>query len=290
MTGYGRGSATLGAANLVVELRAVNHRFLDVRVRLPGGLAEHGSAVEEVVRKQATRGRVDVTARIEGGALGTPTLDRDRARAAYNALIELRDELDPKGEVPLSVLGALPDLFVDSGQQAAADVGAALRKATGGACKALSEMREAEGQALATDFESRLDRIEELTAEIRPRSQEVVEHYRQKLTDRIGKLLNNSSTDLDAGRLEHEVVVFADRADIEEELTRLASHCAQFRKLVGDKKPAEGVGRRLEFLLQEMGREVNTTGAKLPDVQVTPAVIDLKAELERMREQVQNVL
>jgi len=289
MTGFGIGEAPLGAGiggRLSVEIRGVNHRFLDVRVRVPRDLADVATFVEQVAREKLARGRFEIGVRVDGATLGAPVLDRDRAKAAYAALCSLRDEIAPGAEVPLSLLASLPDVFVSSVDREIDRIRDGIRRAFDVATKALDEMRSNEGAALATDLAKRLDTVRRLAREISTRSPEVVEIHRNRLRERAHKLRAHTEIDVDSGRLEQEIALFAERVDICEELTRLDSHCDQFTVLVAGH---EACGRRLDFLLQEMAREANTVGAKSPDAQITHAIVELKAEIERMREQVQNV-
>jgi uncharacterized protein (TIGR00255 family) len=286
MTGFGLGEVSLGAGKLGVEIRGVNHRFLDVRVRVPRELGELAGFVEQVAREKLTRGRYEVAMRVEGTALGAPVLDRDRARSAYRALCELRDELAPGSDVPLSLLGAIPDLFVSSVDREIDRLRAATRSAFDGAIGALDAMRAREGKALRDDLVKRLDRVRRLGRDIERRSPDVLDAHRRRLRERADRLRASTEIEVDGARLEQEIAMFAERCDICEELTRLESHCAQFAGLLASD---EAVGRRLDFLLQEMAREANTVGAKSPDAQIAHAVVEVKAEIERMREQVQNV-
>jgi len=286
MTGYGLGEAPLSAGRLGVEIRGVNHRFLDVRVRLPRELGDLASFVEQVARERLTRGRYEVAIRIEGAALGAPVLDRDRARAAFRALSELRDELAPGCEVPLSLLGSIPDLFVPSIDREIDRLRDAARAAFAAAAAGLDAMRAREGAALRDDLVKRLDRVRSLARDVAARAPEVVEVHRRRLRERADRLRAATEIDVDSARLEQEIAVFAERSDVCEELTRLESHCSQFADLLGSD---EAVGRRLDFLLQEMAREANTVGAKSPDAPIAHAIVEIKAEIERMREQVQNV-
>jgi uncharacterized protein (TIGR00255 family) len=288
MTGYGSASARVGPASVVVEARAVNQRFLDVRARLPIALAEHAGAMEEVARKQLVRGRVELWARLEGTLVGQVILDRDRAKAALRELAELRDELGSSEPIALSLLSVLPGLFVERPAADSDTLRAGLQQATQAACRELSAMRRTEGRALANDLRARVEGMQQLSARIQERDGELRDAYRDKLRARITSLLEGTGAGLDAGRLEQEVALLADRGDVSEEVTRLSSHCEQFGALLDASD--EPVGRRLEFLLQEMGREVNTLGSKVNDLRVTACVLDLKVELERMREQAQNVL
>jgi uncharacterized protein (TIGR00255 family) len=287
MTGYGTSTAQVGPAAIVVEVRALNHRFLDVRCRLPPALADHAAIADELARKLLVRGRIELTARFEGVLPGTIMLDSERARDALRALQELRDDLGLNEPVPLSLLSTVPGLFVEQARDPE-DMRAALHDAAQRACEALVAMRSAEGAVLARDLGDRIARMEALCDRVAERAAGATDRYRQKLRARVVALLAGTNVALDPGRLEQEVALAADRSDVSEELTRLGSHCRQFTALAtgGD----EPVGRRLEFLLQEMGREVNTLGAKVDDLELTSCMLDLKAELERLREQVQNVL
>lgn len=290
MTGYGRGHAPLGRGSFVVEIRAVNHRFLDLRVRVDSELAAEQHVLETYVRKHVVRGRVDVSARLEG-KLGTDVvLDRARARTAFAELIALRDELAPNDPVPLTLLAGVPALFSEIGAPIAEARLTAAEHAVQMACADLERMRTQEGASLAVDLAQRaaglLDCVEQIAAATHNQSAVL----REKLSARVRKLLAGATDiPLDPGRLELEVSMLADRTDVSEELTRLRSHLAQLRELLGS-RGGEPVGRKLEFLLQELGREANTVGAKVADAGAAQHVLEVKAELERMREQVQNVL
>jgi uncharacterized protein (TIGR00255 family) len=286
MTGFGLGEVPLGSGKLGVEIRGVNHRFLDVRVRVPRELGDIAGFVEQVARDRLTRGRFEVAVRVEGTGLGAPVLDRDRARAAFRALTELRDELAPGSEVPLALLGSIPDLFVSSVEREADRVREATRKAFEAATTALDAMRAREGVALGEDLVRRLDHVRRLAHDIESRSPEVLDAHRKRLRDRADRLRMATEIDVDSARLEQEIAMFAERCDISEELTRLESHCSQLASLLASE---EAIGRRLDFLLQEMAREANTVGAKSPDANIAHAIVEVKAEIERMREQVQNV-
>lgn len=292
MTGFGVGEAPFAAGReglqgkLSVEIRAVNHRYLDVRVRAPNQLPDLGAAAEAIARERLQRGRFDVTVRVEGAALGAMTIDTERAKSVLGALRALRDEVAPESEVPLSLLSVVPDLFVPSIEQQGEAVRGALASAFDAAVRSLDEMRHREGAALADDLGRRLATVRRLSAGVAERAPAVLEGHRKRLKERAEKLRLASDVDVDSGRLEQEVALFADKVDIAEELTRLDSHADHFTSLLASK---DGIGRRLDFLLQEMAREANTIGAKSQDVAVAHAVVELKAEIERMREQVQNV-
>ncbi len=288
MTGYGSGRATLGDGHIVLDLRAVNHRYLDVHVRLPSRIQSRTPMVERVIRSRLERGRIDVTTKFEGQTLPQPTLDIDRARAVYEELGSLRDALSPDEPLPLSLLSCVPDLFVVSREIDEKALEQALLTATDEACDAITTMRRTEGKALAEELASRLvdvaTHVQALQAEL-PR---MLEGRRTRLRDRLEALLEDVDAELQPDRLEQEVAVLADRSDIAEELARLGSHRSQMLELIDDS--AKAVGKRIDFLLQEMAREANTIGSKVQGSAVTTLVIALKITVEQMREQAQNVL
>jgi uncharacterized protein (TIGR00255 family) len=286
MTGHGAGEAPLGAGTVKMELRSVNHRHLDVRVRLSDELNEGAALVEDLLRNACVRGRVEATVRSEApdqhGAL-----DMARARSVYRSLLALRDELAPAMQVPVEAVLRAPHMFGSSGGLSSDELRDALKLATERAIADLHAMRAREGEALAKDMRERLDILRDHAIWISGRRPQVVENHRERLMQRLDKLLLGSDVQPDPARLAQEVALFADRSDVAEELTRLSSHIEQFCLLL---KQDEAVGRKLDFLVQELGREVNTIGSKANDAPIAHRVVDMKAELERVREQVQNVL
>ncbi len=288
MTGFGVGDAAFLGGRLVAEVRSVNQRFLDVRVRLPSKIADLGGFAEGVVRERLRRGRVELVVQSEGVKASAVELDVARAKEAFQQLKALRDEVAPGTELPLSLLAAVPELFSAPGASAPAAAREPLKAAIGAALDALDAMAEREGAALRADFDGRCAKVGEIVTALRAKTAHVGEAIRDRLRERIERLLGGARPSLDASRLEAEVAILADKADVTEELTRLDSHLEQFRGAFA--APAgEPIGRRLEFLLQEMLREANTLGAKAQDAWVSQHVVALKVELERLREQVQNV-
>lgn len=287
LTGFGSGAAPLGGGALVVEVRSVNHRFFEARVRLPTAIAEHAGFCEDIVRRHVQRGRLEVVGRLSGVGLGQARLDVDRAREALGALVALRDAVMPGEPVPTALASALPGLFVDDVSLEAGEIRAALESATRVACAELDGMRLTEGRALAADLRSHLWALRALRESAAGRVPMAVDAARDRLRDRVHRALEGSGITLDTGRLEHEIVLLADRADVAEELVRLESHLDQLEAML---TPTEPIGRKMDFLLQEIGREVNTLGSKSSDVVLARIVIDLKTEVERLREQCQNVL
>jgi uncharacterized protein (TIGR00255 family) len=287
MTGHGVGAADLGRGRVVAEIRAVNHRYLDLRVKLPVELAEHTGAVEDRARRSLVRGRADLVARVEGDVAGPLVLDKARARAAFAQLCELRDELRSSEPVPLASVLSMPDLFVRAEAPTHEATRAAVELACERALEAVWSMRAREGDALAQDLEKNLDALEAGVSAAEARAPAAVHAHREKLRRRIERL-SSGQEPLDPGRLEHEVALFADRTDVAEELARLRSHLAQTRSLLAGTD--DQAGRRLDFLLQEMVRETNTLGSKSADSDLSGLVVEMKLAVSRMREQAQNVV
>jgi uncharacterized protein (TIGR00255 family) len=287
MTGFGAGRGESGGEAVSVELRAVNAKFCEVKARLPRELAPLETELVKTIKSRVHRGVVDAFVRRDGeGARGsTPRADLPLAAAYAKALRELKDSLGLAGEATVQDLAALEGVIslgeVAPDPEAAA---AALQRALSVAIDALDGMRRREGEALARDLSARLDALEKGAQDVSRLAPQQVEGVRERLSTRIAELTRG--VPLDPGRLAQEVALFADRTDVSEELTRLASHLAQARGLIRSDAPA---GRKLEFLVQELNREINTIGSKSQHAGIAATVVDLKAELERIREQVQNV-
>ena len=288
MTGYGSGRAALGEGHVVLDLRTVNHRFLDVRVRLPSRIQGRTPTVERVIRARLERGRVDVSARFEGQTLPQPALDLDRARAVYGELAALRDALNPDEPLPLALLSSVPDLFVSNRSIDEEALDRSLERAAEAACDAVMVMRDKEGDALAAEFGTRLSELGAGIGALKIAVPEMVEGRRARLRDRLDALLAGADAKLDPSRLEQGIAVLADRSDVAEELVRLDSHRDQMLELI--ENSSAPVGKRIDFLLQEMAREANTIRSKVQDGAMTTHVIALKVCVEQMREQGQNVL
>ena len=287
MTGFGRAEGQVFDRRVVVELKSVNNRFRDVIVRLPKRLTAIEEEIKKVVGGRVSRGRVDVFLQVDESAalFKRPRLNLELARAYYDVLDQLRRELSLSQEVGLDHLVEYRDVISWEEEDVPLDeFMAALAVILEEALDRLLEMRGAEGEAIAVDFLARLGNMERVVGEIDQRRETVPEETRSRLEARIQALADG--VDLDPGRLAQEVAYLADKGDITEEIVRLGSHFGQFRELVGAEGP---VGRRLEFLLQEMNREVNTIGSKSGTVDITNRVLDLKTELEKLREQVLNV-
>jgi uncharacterized protein (TIGR00255 family) len=284
MTGHGRGVAEVAGRRVTVELRAVNHRFFEVKLR-----AAVDPRVEEALgaalRRRLERGSLSVAVRDEptGGRAGGYRVDVELARSVHAALDEARRAIGSNDPVPLALVLAQPGVVAaqDSAVDPEASL-AALLPALDAALDELVAMRRREGAALAADLGARLARLEGLAAEIRGLAVDAPGELRRRLDERIAKL----GVNLDEQRLAVEVALLADRVDVTEELVRLGAHLAAARAHLVEDAP---VGRRLDFLVQELGREINTIGSKSQLVDISRRVVEAKAELERIREQVQNI-
>jgi uncharacterized protein (TIGR00255 family) len=288
MTGFGRGEHITPSGRYLCELQSVNHRYLEVRSRLPRRLAGLDLLIQRAVQGRFARGRIDVTLTEElpDGEPRRLRLNRTLALEYLSAFKALQAELGLPGEVTLEFLCSQRDLFEVEGDEAGSPeadwpgVHAALEQAMNG----LAEMRRDEGRSLEAVLLGHLDLVEGTLLTIIARAPEVVRSYKNRLEIRLQRLLEGKT--VDPGRLEQEVALLADRSDIAEEVARLTSHLRQFRESIGQQGPH---GRRSEFLLQEMQREANTIGAKANDAKISQDVIALKSILEQLREQVQNV-
>lgn len=286
MTGYGAGSALVSGRELQVELRAVNHRFLDTRVRLPNALSGLLGVVEEQLKKRCERGRIEAyvsyaPARSEAG------IDVARAEAALRALVALRDRVCPDEALPTALLAGLPGLFADDDAVDMAAARDALTHATEQACEGLEQSRLVEGAELLRDLNGLFAHVDALLTSIEAERPALVARHEQRLRERLERAIEDQRLTLDPARLATEVAIFADRSDVAEELSRLRAHVAHFRATLTG---GGAVGRKLDFLTQELFREANTLGTKTPDVTITHLVVELKTTLERIREQVQNAL
>ena len=287
MTGYGKGEYKEGGIELTVEIKTVNNRYLDVSVKSPKSFNAYEETVRSLVRGSLSRGHADVFVgfndrREQAGRL---TVDENAARAYVQAAERLK-ELFPGIADDLTLTALLRGADVIRTEEDAADdeqVLAALTAALSAALEKLNAMRAREGEKLAADMLARMDTIETLVEEIAARAPCVAENYRAKLFERMREVLADAP--VDEARLLSEAAVFADKCNIDEELTRLRSHISQFRAVCRE----ERVGRKLDFLVQEFNREANTICSKSNDLAVTNAALALKNEIEKIREQVQNI-
>lgn len=287
MTGYGKGQAAAEGVALTVEIRSVNHRYSDISVKVPRALLALEGEVKKKVGERLRRGKIDVFVNQEpGAAVGSvPTLNPAMADAYMTLFEEMRERFGLQGEVPLSLLVSQRDVIVQREEEVGEGalrpcLDAALAKAL----EAAEKMRLAEGEALRSDMEARLVAIEEILGLVEGRAPQVPLEWQGRLQERLSRLGGDIA--LDPQRVAQEIAVFADRCDITEEIVRFRSHLQQFRALL---EAAEPVGRQMDFLVQEINRETNTMGSKSNDADLTRLVVSLKSEVEKVREQVQNI-
>lgn len=287
MTGYGRARQTLHERDITVELRAVNHRYLDVNVKAPRVYGFLEDAVKTDVSKVIARGKVDVFISIDSSASGDVkiSLNHKILESYLDALHEMRDQYALTDDISVMRLARLPDVFSSEKQEADAD------ELTGDVLEVLQAagadfcaMREREGAKLRDDILSHGQTILKLVAEVETRSPKAVEEYRTKLTARMNEVL--ADTTIDPQRILAEAAVYADRTAVDEETVRLRSHMHQMEIMSAESRP---IGRKLDFLVQEMNREANTIGSKANDMELAKLVVEIKSEIEKIREQVQNI-
>jgi len=290
MTGYGRAAFEVAGLGFEVEARSVNHRYLDARVKLPRMLADKEHHLKSIAQGKLGRGKVEIhVAPASDSGSRRLELDRTTATQYVEAARELGERFDLPVEIDVASLLALPGVtHLVEPVVAEGELDPALCDAVERALDVLDAMRQREGAALAEEFERRLARVLDLVSELESRSDQVQQVAREKLRRRSQQLQQESGL-VDEARLYQEIVIAADRLDITEELVRLRSHVEQFGGILAEAGRQEPVGRRLDFLLQEMGREANTVGSKASDADLAHFVVELKAEIERIREQVQNV-
>lgn len=287
MTGYGRARETRGNRDITVELRSVNNRYLDCTVKMPRAYIFAEDAVKTRVQKAISRGKVDVFVSIDatGADEAVVTVNEGLAKGYYDALQKINSLLSLTGEVSAATVAKFPDvLTVTKAEEDLESIGADICAVLDEALKNYNAMRATEGEKLAIDIGGRLDTIEALTGKVEQRSPETVREYREKLTARMQEVLQ--STTIDEARILTEAAIYADKIAVDEETVRLRSHIAQLRDMLKSNEP---MGRKMDFLIQEVNRESNTIGSKCNDIDIARDVVALKAEVEKIREQVQNI-
>jgi uncharacterized protein (TIGR00255 family) len=287
MTGYGRSEEVWSGGIVTAELRSVNHRFCEIVVRLPKVLSSLEEDVKRLIQQRCARGRIELTVSFSGSKdTGKQlSLDQALARQYHGLLRDLKKQLRLSGSIDVALVAGYRDLISVSDRPVdEKHLQQAAKRVTTDALSALDQMRRREGAMLAKDVRHRLQLLREEIDHIERRAPLVAQEYLTRLKTRLEKL--TALPELDQGRLSQELALYADRCDITEEVTRLGSHLAQFETTLKSQEP---VGRTLDFLLQEIGREVNTIGSKANDADIATHVVKLKGELEKIREQVQNI-
>jgi len=287
MTGFGRGEGDTTLGKMVVESRSVNHRYSDINIKLPKRLSLFENRLKEVIRAQVSRGRIDVTLRLDN--LGEEkvhlTVDLELAEQYYRALHDLKERLQLKDEITLSVMAGAKDLI--TAKEELGDIEPYWQEilpVLKQSLKNMDDMKRIEGESLTKDLQQRLKHITEQLQMIKEQFPLRLKAFFTRLQDRLRSLLEGMETD--PLRFQQEVAFLAERSDITEEIVRGESHLVQFKSLLEGNEP---VGRKMDFLLQEIHREVNTVSAKANDAEISQRVVEIKSELEKIREQVQNV-
>ncbi|MEW6334190.1 MAG: YicC/YloC family endoribonuclease [Thermodesulfobacteriota bacterium] len=289
MTGYGRAEALLAGRKWVVEMKSVNHRYLEIALRLPGMLLPLETEMKKRIGERFLRGRIEATVRIDGDGTqdegGRMVLNLPAARRYHDLLCQLKRELGLPDDVTLAMMTGLRDLFIPAeAVQNPEDLWEGLSRTLDEAMGALMGMREKEGESLKRDLMARLSAVGVILDTIAGRAPAVVSEYQRRLGDRVRELTGGMT--IDESRLIQEVAIMAEKSDITEEIVRFGSHIGQFTDLL---ETGEAAGRKIDFLIQEMGREVNTIGSKSGDTGISRNVIEIKSELAKLREQVQNI-
>jgi uncharacterized protein (TIGR00255 family) len=289
MTGYGRSESAFGDRKYVVEIKSLNHRFLEISLRMPSTLFPLELEIKKKMGEQFSRGRIEAIIRIDFNngrdGEGKYELNLPLIRNYYEILVKLKEELNLKDDISLHTMTQLRDTFIQS--ESSLDIAviwAETGKVIDEAILALKEMRRKEGEHLYRDLTSRIDSIERFLDSVALKAPQVVLEYQRRLTEKVKELIGGGI--VDELRLIQEVAIMAEKSDITEEIVRLRSHIHQFSDLI---KSNEAVGRKIDFLIQEMIREVNTIGSKSGDLDISRHIVDIKSELVKLREQGQNI-
>ena len=289
MTGFGRGEYTDGKRSITVEIKSVNHRYSDITVKMPRRYTFAEDKIKNTVKEKVRRGKVDVSIIVDNIAENDVNirLNTMLARQYYDNLTELRSEFDLSGDISLQFMASLPDVMkVIPDVEDEEEITNAILIPVAEAAANLEKMRAVEGEKLAEDLIAKGEHVKEILDRIAERAPQVVVDYTAKLKERIQELVG-SAVQIPEDRILVEAAVFADKCAIDEEITRLNSHLIQLRNII--EKSSQPEGKKLDFLVQEMNREANTIGSKANDITITNYMLEIKSEIEKIREQVQNI-
>ena len=287
MTGFGRGAVKVKNGKISVEIKTVNHKFFDAAIRLPGNLAVFEEKIKEVLQKKIMRGKVSLNLTCDGTLLKDErfAINKKAAKNYHDELIKLKRHLGLSGDITIKELVALPGVLnYEAGEGDLAKAWPKVKSAVENAIGNLVTERAKEGKALALDLSTRVKKILKLLASIRSRAHLNIDEYRRRFEQRVKTL--TGGRDIDIGRLEMEVAIFAKNCDVSEEITRLKNHLENFHKTLAG---GEEVGKKLDFIAQELHREINTIGSKASDFKISKNVIEIKSEIEKIREQAKNL-
>jgi len=288
MTGFGRGAVAGESFSVTVELKTVNNRFLDINLRLGNEVSALESDIKRWIGQRVTRGRVEVNLQYDRSKEVSYDLNRNIVGGYLSAMKVLKDEFGLAGEPDLNVVARLPNIFSTRKEEPSADFMPAIEKAFTLALDELESMRDKEGELLAVELDSRLAEIETHLGPIEAESATIADEHRERLNKKVAEILERAGmiAEIDQGRLAQEVTYLADRSDISEEIARLKAHTEHFRQIMREDRD---VGKRLDFLTQELNREANTITSKTGSIAVKENALAIKSEIEKIREQVQNV-
>lgn len=287
MTGYGKQSLNVEKREYQVEIKSVNHRYLDINIKLPKSISYLEDTIKKEISAKIKRGKIDVFITFENNSQEGKniTINKELAKLYIEQLKELAQEEKILNNIEVMDIAKLPDILIVKNDEEDEKIQNELIEVVQVAISKIIEMKNIEGNKIEQDLLQRIDKIENKIVEISAKSTGLIEEYVVKLEKRIKEILKTE--ELDKSRLAQEVVIYADKCSIEEEVTRLKSHIYQFRNLISNNN--ETIGKKLDFLIQEMNRETNTIGSKANNLEITNGVIDIKTELEDIREQIQNI-
>ena len=287
MTGYGKQSLIVEKREYQVEIKSVNHRYLDINIKLPKSISYLEDTIKKEISAKIKRGKIDVFITFENNSQEGKniTINKELAKLYIEQLKQLAQEEKISSNIEVMDIAKLPDILIVKNDEEDEKIQNELIEVVQGAISKIIEMKNIEGNKIEQDLLQRIDKIENKIVEISAKSTGLIEEYVVKLEKRIKEILKTE--ELDKSRLAQEVVIYADKCSIEEEVTRLKSHIYQFRNLISNNN--ETIGKKLDFLIQEMNRETNTIGSKANNLEITNGVIDIKTELEDIREQIQNI-
>ena len=286
MTGYGKANLEKNSRKYIIEIKSVNHRYMDVSIKMPRALSYLEEIIKNEISKNIKRGKVDVFITFENNSIEGREIkiNTELAKGYIKELRKLAKEENILSDIQVNDIARYPDVLTIQDSQDDEEIKHEILEVVGKATENLVSMRKTEGEKIAKDLKERLELIQNKVNKVSKLSTGLIEEYVVKLEERVKQILKDQ--EIDKTRLAQEVVIYADRCSIEEEITRLNSHIAQFNKLLNSD---EAVGKKLDFIIQEMNRETNTIGSKANSLEITNSVIDMKTEIENLREQVQNI-
>ena len=286
MTGYGKANIQKNERNYQIEIKSVNHRYLDISIKMPKQLSYLEETIKKEISTKIKRGKIDVFITFENNSLEGREIkiNTELAKAYISELKKLANQENILSDIQVTEISKYPDVLNIQNKQDDEEIRKEVIETIKASLNELIQMRQIEGNKISEDLKMRLQKISSKVDEISKLSTRLIEEYVVKLEERLKQLLNGQ--ELDQARLAQEVVIYADKCSVEEEVTRLNSHISQFKNLINSE---EAVGKKLDFIIQEMNRETNTIGSKANNLQITNIVIDLKTEIENIREQIQNI-